>query len=116
MKFAWSENNVIRDVCPGNPSECYTSEIAAYYTTEVNDEIINGATLVNGTWINPALVTPMPEIQFVRIWDSLDFRKCLNLSERVKWDNDTSALTISVCCSIADWKAPITPTSIAASR
>jgi len=61
MKKAWIENNTVRDICVGNPAECYHPDIAAHYNTDVPDETVNGATLVDGKWVNPiAPVKPAP--------------------------------------------------------
>lgn len=56
MKYAWVENNTIRDVCSGNPSELYHPDIAAFYSTEVEDHITNGATLVDSIWTNLEII------------------------------------------------------------
>lgn len=58
MKYAWGENNVIRDVCQGNPSECYHPSIAAYYTTEVADDVQNGWIKQGNGWVAPPAPTP----------------------------------------------------------
>ena len=34
MKFAWIENDRIRDIAPGNPVEFYHAEVAAFHTPE----------------------------------------------------------------------------------
>lgn len=60
MKKAWVENNIIRDIAPGNPLEFYHADIAAFYVTDVPDSVINGASLVNGEWVNPILPEPGP--------------------------------------------------------
>jgi len=60
MKYAWAENNILRDVCHGNPAECYTPDIAAHYSTEVSDEAQNGWILVNGQWEAPPQPEPQP--------------------------------------------------------
>lgn len=54
MKKAWIENNVARDICPGDPAECYHPDIAGHYNTNVPDGTLPGATLVGGVWTNPA--------------------------------------------------------------
>lgn len=58
MKFAWIENDTVRDICPGDPAECYHPDIAGHYSTEIPDDIERGATLVNGEWVNPTPPTP----------------------------------------------------------
>ena len=62
MRFAWIENNSIRDIAPGNPSEFYHPDIAKLYDTQVPDDAVNGATLIDGAWTNPA-PPPAPEPQ-----------------------------------------------------
>jgi hypothetical protein len=89
MKFAWIENNQVRDVCHGIPSECYTEEVANHYTTEVNDDIVNGATLIDNVWTNPSKPTPIQIVE-VKTWNNQIVRENLTLAERVKWDNDSS--------------------------
>lgn len=59
MKKAWQDPiGTIRDVCPGDPAESYHPDVAAFYTTDVPDDAVNGATLVEGVWTNPP---PPPE-------------------------------------------------------
>ena len=54
MKKAWQDPiGVIRDICNGNPAECYHADVAAFYITDVPDTAVNGATLVSGVWTNP---------------------------------------------------------------
>lgn len=60
MKKAWIENDTVRDICPGNPAECYHPDIAAHYNTDVPDDTVNGATLVDGEWTNPVIPEPTP--------------------------------------------------------
>lgn len=55
MKFAWVENNVIRDVCHGNPIELYHPDVAAFYTAEVPDDAANG-----DGWDGETLTKPEP--------------------------------------------------------
>lgn len=63
MKYAWIENDRIRDISPGNPAECYTPEIAAHYSTEVPDDAQNGWIKDGDTWAAPPTppVPPEPE-------------------------------------------------------
>ena len=53
MKKAWIENNKIRDIAQGNPLELFHSDIAKFYDTDVEDDIVVGAELVDGVWTNP---------------------------------------------------------------
>lgn len=52
MKYAWVENNKIRDTAI-SPSEQFTAEVAAFYNTEVTDEVDNGWELIDGIWTAP---------------------------------------------------------------
>lgn len=79
MKYAWVENNMVHDICPGNPAECYHSAIAGNYSTEIPDDVVRGATLVEGVWANPtspetpvaasAAITVSP-VEFKLLWTS----------------------------------------------
>jgi len=53
MKKAWIQNGVVRDICPADPLFSYHPDIAAFYTTDVPDDAVIGATLVAGVWTNP---------------------------------------------------------------
>ena len=86
MKFAWIENDKIRDVSPGEPSELYHPDVAKFYDTEVPDDAENGDGWMNGQLVKPApppVPAPAP-----RTWSISDIRPKLTLGERVKWDND----------------------------
>ena len=85
MKKAWIENNKVRDIAQGNPAEIYHPDIAIHYSTDVPDDVENGASLVNGSWVN---IAPLPAGE--RQWRTDEIRPYLTLSERVKWDNNSS--------------------------
>ena len=87
MKYAWIENNKIRDIAHSNPAEIYHPDVAAQYTTQVPDDAVNGDGWVNGQVVKP--VTPAPQPQPVS-WTLEDIRKGLTLAEKVKWDSDKS--------------------------
>lgn len=59
MKLAWIEHNTVRDIASGNPAELYHPALAALYDTEVPDTTVNGATLVDGEWVN---LVPQPSV------------------------------------------------------
>lgn len=59
MKKAWIEDNRVRDIAPGDPSECYHPDIAKFYDTDVADSTEIGATWDGHQWANP--VPPEPE-------------------------------------------------------
>jgi hypothetical protein len=91
MKKAWIENNVVRDVCEGNPSELYHPDVAVHYSTDVSDDIKNGATLENGVWVN--LPTSLgPQVKWIT---DVKVRNSLTLAERTKWDNNTTHTIIT---------------------
>lgn len=88
MKYAWVENNQIRDVAWTTPSDIYHPDVATFYTTEVPDDAVNGDGWVNGQLIKPEPPpepTPMP-----RQWTEEDFRSNMTLAEKTKWDNDSA--------------------------
>jgi hypothetical protein len=87
MKYAWIQDNKVRDIAPGNPAEFYHPDVAAHYTTQVPDNAVNGDGWVNGALVKPVISEPTPEpVQ----WTTEDVRNGLTLAERVKWDNDKS--------------------------
>ena len=85
MKKAWIENNRVRDIAPGEPTDIYHPDVAVLYDTDIPDDIVPGAELIDGVWTNPAPVVLPPE---PRRWDVSSVRPHLSLAERVKWDND----------------------------
>lgn len=87
MKYAWIENDKIRDVAHSNPTEIYHPDIAKFYDTQVPDDAVHGDGWVNGALVKPVIPEPTPEP--VK-WTADDVRKGLTLAERVKWDNDKS--------------------------
>jgi hypothetical protein len=54
MKYAWVENNKIRDIAV-NPVEQFTAEVAENYSVEVGDEVQNGWELVDNVWTAPSV-------------------------------------------------------------
>lgn len=59
MKYAWIENDRIRDICHGNPAECYHPDVAKFYDTEVPDDAANGDGWVNGQLVKPEPPAPV---------------------------------------------------------
>jgi len=106
MKYAWIENDKIRDVAHSNPIEIYHPDVAAHYTTQVPDDAVNGDGWINGALVKPVIPEPTPEP--VK-WTADDVRKGLTLAERVKWDNDKSdeIKTAKVELSISNFKAKV---------
>lgn len=56
MKYAWIENDRIRDIAFGDPSNLYHADVAKFYDTEVPDEAENGDGWVNGQLIKQEIV------------------------------------------------------------
>jgi hypothetical protein len=63
MKYAWIENNKIRDIVDSDPFSIFHADVASNYSTQVADTIEDNAELVNGVWVNP--VTPEPDPNFI---------------------------------------------------
>lgn len=94
MKYAWIENDKVRDIAPGNPVEYYHPDVAALYTTEVPDDAANGDGWVNGALVKPEQPTapePAP-----KMWTTSDFRAGMTLAEKVKWDNNSAPEIVTV--------------------
>jgi hypothetical protein len=85
---AWIENDKVRDVCHGDPTECYHPDVAKFYDTEVPDDAANGDGWVGGQLVKPEPPPPAPPPP--RIWSANNVRTAMKLSERVKWDNDSA--------------------------
>lgn len=62
MKYAWIENNKIRDIALGNPLELYHPDIAKLYNAEVPDNAVNGDGWVNNKLVKPEVVVPIPQV------------------------------------------------------
>ena len=94
MKYAWIENDKVRDVAHSNPAEIYHPDVAVFYNTQVPDNAVNGDGWVDGALVKPEpppLPTPAP-----RQWTASNFRTCLTLAEKTKWDNDSAPEIITV--------------------
>lgn len=59
MKYAWIENEVIRDVVAGTPSDYFHPDIAKFYNTVVPDEAANGDSWFNDQLIKKEVVEPV---------------------------------------------------------
>ena len=87
MKYAWVENDRIRDIAHSDPSEIFHLDVAVFYSTLVPDDAANGDGWVNGQLIKPEPLPPPPAPP--RTWTADSIRAGLTLSERVKWDNNS---------------------------
>ena len=93
MKYAWIENDKIRDVAHSNPAEIYHPDVAAFYTTQVPDNAANGDGWVNGALVKPVVVEPTPA---ARRWTADNFRTGMTLAEKTKWDNNSAPEIVTV--------------------
>lgn len=86
MKKAWIENDRIRDLVSGNPTELFHPEIAAFYDTEVPDDAANGDGWVNGQLVKPEpeapVETPAPEPTYAKV-SPVEFKLLFTPQERV---------------------------------
>lgn len=106
MKYAWIENERVRDVCNSNPDSCYHPDVAKFYDTEVPDNAENGDGWVNGQLVKrPILDTAISQPQEKQLWTDYDFRNGLTLAEKVKWDNDSAPEIITVKAELPKDKA-----------
>ena len=91
MKYAWIEDDKVRDICPGHPDQHYTPEIAALSNTQVPDGTKMGAVFMGGAWVDLTPTNPYIEPPpLPRFWTMEHVRAGMSLMERVKWDNDDS--------------------------
>ena len=93
MKYAWIENNKVRDVAHDEPSKIYHPDVAVYYTMQVPDNAVNGDGWVNGALVKPVVIEPTPA---ARKWTADNFRTGMTLAEKTKWDNDSAPEIITV--------------------
>jgi hypothetical protein len=77
MKYAWIENNQIKDIAGENPNEIYHPDVAKFYSAQVPDTAENGDGWINGKVVKPA-----------KQWTTTDFRNGMTLAEKTKWDSD----------------------------
>jgi hypothetical protein len=87
MKYAWIENDKIRDVAHSNPAEIYHPDVAKFYDTQVPDNAENGDGWVNGALVKPVVIEPTPA---ARQWTTDNFRTGMTLAEKTKWDSDAA--------------------------
>lgn len=87
MKYAWIENEKIRDICQeGDPQDYYTPTVAAYYNTLVPDNAQNGDGWVDGQLI--PYVPPPPPPPPPQTWNDQSVRAGLTLTDKTRWDNN----------------------------
>lgn len=86
MKYAWIENDKIRDIAPGNPAELYHADIAKFYNTKVPDNAQNGDGWVNGKLVKPevlpAVAQPEPVVIAPKV-SPIEFKLLFTPQERI---------------------------------
>ena len=86
MKFAWIENDRIRDISTGNPAERYHPDVAVHYSTGVPDEAENGDWWVEGRLVKPEPPVPVefpsPVHTFPKV-SPVEFKLLFTAQERV---------------------------------
>ena len=80
---AWIENEVIRDICHGNPDECYHPDIAVFYDTDVPDAAVNGDGWVNGKLVKPVMPEPAPVVIVPPTIGAVAFRNLFSITEEI---------------------------------
>lgn len=96
MKYAWIEDNRIRDLTPSDPFSWHHPDIAKFYNTQVPDEAENGDFWENGQLKKPENLPPAPFVPPPKEWNQSDFRNNMTISEKVSWDNDSYPEVITV--------------------
>lgn len=95
MKKAWIENNKVRDIANGNPSELFHPDIAVNFDTDVPDDTAVGAELVNGVWINHVIDdTPVETITVLPLLSPVEFKMLFTSAERIAIKSSTDLVVI----------------------
>jgi hypothetical protein len=58
---AWIENNRVRDIAHADPQLIFHPDVAKLYDTDIPDDIVVGASLVDGVWTNPLPPIPLSQ-------------------------------------------------------
>lgn len=102
MKYAWVENNVVRDICAGNPAELFAAPIAAYYTTVIADTVERGARFTSNMWVNPdpivvpAPVVPEPEPVGYPTVSAIEYKMLFTTPERIAIKTSTDPIVMDI--------------------
>jgi len=102
MKYAWIENDKVRDVAWTDPVKIYHPDVAVLYDTLVPDDAVNGDGWVNGQLVKPEPPPPPPPP--ARTWSADNVRNGLTLAEKVKWDNNSAPEIVTVKAELAGSK------------
>lgn len=94
MKKAWIENGKIRDIANGNPTELFHPDIAVHFDTDVPDDAVNGAELVNGVWVNPTVETIIEATVVLPMVSPVEFKMLFTSAERIAIKSSTDPVVI----------------------
>jgi len=94
MKYAWIENDKVRDVAHSDPIKIYHPDVAVLYDTLVPVDAANGDGWVNSQLVKPEPPPPAPPAP--RTWSESDFRAGMTLAEKTKWDNNSAPEIVTV--------------------
>jgi len=86
MRKAWLENDIIRDIAPGDPSQFYHPDIAKHYDTDVPENAKNGDTFKDGVLTKqpvPDPVEPAPAMSNPPKVSPVEFKLLFTAVERV---------------------------------
>ena len=86
MKYAWIENETIRDVAQGIPKDTYHPDIVKFYDTEVPDEAENGDTFKDGVLTKrpiPEPVIPEPALFVPPTVSVIQYKMLFTSQERI---------------------------------
>ena len=100
---AWIENNRVREICKGNPSELYHPDIAVHFDTEIDEDVLVGAELVKGVWVNPTVTTIEAVIvPTLPMLSPVEFKMLFTSAERIAIKSSTDPVVIDFFELISD--------------
>jgi hypothetical protein len=95
MKYAWIENDKIRDVAHGNPSEIFHADVAKFYDTQVPDEAVNGQGWDGINLIPipvPVIVIPEPQPVVPPKVSAIEYKMLFTVQERIAIKTSTDVI------------------------
>ena len=95
MKYAWIENDKIRDIAHGNPSEIFHADVAKFYDTQVPDEAVNGQGWDGANLIpipEPVVVIPEPQQVVPPKVSAIEYKMLFTVQERIAIKTSTDVV------------------------
>ena len=99
MRSAWIENAIIRDICRGNPAECYHPDIAKFYDAEVPGEANNGDGWDGVTLTKPIVSDPVfvaPELPKPPTVSAIVYKMLFTGAERIAAKTSTDPIIVDL--------------------